>query len=58
MFNISLFVTIDDQDNRTIEKFLILYIKDKMDFNLTLTNNKVIHIERHFLLENLILSDY
>jgi hypothetical protein len=34
-------VTTTDEDHRMIEKYLIVYIKDKRDFNLTLSNNKV-----------------
>jgi hypothetical protein len=41
MFNVSVLVTTTDEDHRIIEKYLIIYIKDKRDFNLTLSNNKV-----------------
>jgi hypothetical protein len=41
IFNVSLFVKTTGEDNRIIEKYLIVNIKNKMDFNLTLSNNKV-----------------
>ncbi len=40
-FNVSVLVTTTGQDNRIIEKYLIVNIKDKKDFNLTLSHNKV-----------------
>jgi len=40
-FNVSVLVTTTGQDNRIIEKYLIVNIKDKKDFNLTLSYNKV-----------------
>ena len=41
MFNVSVLITTAGEDSRIIEKYLIVYAKDKMDFNLTLSNNKV-----------------
>ncbi len=41
IFNVSVLVTTTGQDNRIIEKYLIVNIKDKKDFNLTLSYNKV-----------------
>jgi hypothetical protein len=52
MFNVSVLVTTTDEDHRIIEKYLIVYIKDKRDFNLTLSNNKVEKEKLKFLFEN------
>jgi hypothetical protein len=50
IFNVSIFVTTTGGDSRTIEKHLIVNIKDKKDFNLTLSNNKVRSTKQiHFL---------
>lgn len=42
-FNVNVLVTPTGDDNRIIEKYLIVNIKDKNDFSLTLSNNKVRH---------------
>ena len=41
VFNVSVFVITDDEDHPIVEKYLIVHVKNKRDFNLTLSNNKV-----------------
>jgi hypothetical protein len=41
VFNVSVFVTTNDEDHPVVEKYLIVHAKDKRDFNLTLSGNKV-----------------
>ncbi|CAM4782539.1 unnamed protein product [Rotaria magnacalcarata] len=41
IFNVSVFVTTIGEESRLVEKYLIVNVKNKFDFNLTLTNNKI-----------------
>lgn len=44
-FNVSVLITTGGDDGHVVEKFLIVNIKDKSDFNLTLSKDTVsIHI--------------
>ncbi|CAF4767763.1 unnamed protein product [Rotaria socialis] len=42
IFNVSVFVTTVGEESRLVEKYLIINVKNKYDFNLTLTNNKIL----------------
>lgn len=39
--NVSVLVTTDGDDPKTVEKFLLVNIRDKRDFNVSLTENNV-----------------
>ena len=41
IFNVSVLVTTLGEENQTFDKVLTVYLKDKRDFNLTLSDNKV-----------------
>jgi hypothetical protein len=40
-FNVTVLVNVPGDNPRTIEKLLVIRVKDKNDFNLTLSNNNV-----------------
>jgi len=41
MFNISVFVITTGDASRMLEKYLIVYVKEKTDFNLILSDSHV-----------------
>lgn len=41
MFNISVFVITAGDASRMLEKYLVVYVKEKSDFNLTLSDSRV-----------------
>ena len=49
IFNVSIFVTTIGEESRLLEKYLIVNVKDKYDFNLTLTKNKVQNVKKKFI---------
>ncbi|CAF1281839.1 unnamed protein product [Rotaria sp. Silwood1] len=62
IFNVSVLVTTTDEDSRIVEKYLTVYVEDKNDFNITLSNNKIMENSHentsigNFILENDISS--
>lgn len=59
--NVSVLVTTDGEDPKTVEKFLLVNIRDKRDFNVSLTDNKVTineenRIHRLFLVPQILES--
>ncbi len=58
IFNISVLVTTTGEDSRIFEKYLIIDVKDKKDFNFTLSNNKVENNNSIFCCSNFDYLDY
>lgn len=40
-YNVSVLIMTNDENNRIVEKYLMIHVKDKRDFELILTNDEV-----------------